>query len=335
MSGANGAGQAAQSSGGTGGLNSVEQDFGERRLAFFRTFGMEAVTGRMISDREGRPVHVIEHGQGTPVVFVHGGLGQAGDWGDLVAQLPAGIRAIMPDRPGCGLSYRLDFNKVNYRECAADFVADVLDGLGLERAIVAGCSMGGFHALAFALKYPERAERLLLLGAPAGIDWELPGGIRAMANPLLGRLIFALIGKPKIKDMRKSFADLVHDVDKLSDDFYELMAEGWALPGASDSSRTMLSDAVKKGRWNPKYWLRDELPNITAPTLFLRGDKDKFAPPGSGQDAAAKMRNARCEVMAGCGHIPWHDDPARFGERVARLVLEDAPAASERSPVHA
>jgi pimeloyl-ACP methyl ester carboxylesterase len=79
-------------------------------------------------------------------------------------------RCIAVDRPGHGISYRVDYGEVsNFRADAAAFVGRTLDLLGLERATLVANSMGAFFAIVFALAHPERVARLVLVGAPAGI----------------------------------------------------------------------------------------------------------------------------------------------------------------------
>ncbi len=69
--------------------------------------------------------------------------------------------------------------------------------------------------------------------------------------------------------------------------------------------------------WRRQLMMRDDLAKLPVPTLFLWGDKDVFAPPSSGQDMAARMRNARIEVIPDAGHLPHLDRP----DTVARHIF--------------
>jgi 2-hydroxy-6-oxonona-2,4-dienedioate hydrolase len=106
---------------------------------------------------------MISRGDGPcPIVFVHGGMSHAGDWLPLAALLVGHV--VMPDRPGCGLSYRIDYRSVDYRSVAADWVLDLVDSIEAERIDLVGNSTGGYFAMAFAIAHPERVRRLVLLG---------------------------------------------------------------------------------------------------------------------------------------------------------------------------
>src|SRR5215211_5249583 len=72
---------------------------------------------------------------------------------------------VLPDRPGCGLSYRIDYRSVDYRRAAADWVLDLVESTEAERIDLVGNFMGGYFAMAFAIAHPERVRRLVLLGA--------------------------------------------------------------------------------------------------------------------------------------------------------------------------
>jgi pimeloyl-ACP methyl ester carboxylesterase len=106
--------------------------------------------------------HVLEAGDGPPVVFLHGGDGEAVTWTPLLAQLQDDLHLYGPDRPGFGLSDRFDYGTVDLRRHAGDFTVSLLDALELESAVLMGGSMGGFFALATALDHPERVTGLIL-----------------------------------------------------------------------------------------------------------------------------------------------------------------------------
>src|SRR5262245_40475926 len=78
--------------------------------------------------------HVLEAGDGPPVVFLHGGDGEAVTWAPLMARLQDHLHLYGPDRPGFGLSDRFDYRSVDLRRHAGDFTVALLDALGLESA---------------------------------------------------------------------------------------------------------------------------------------------------------------------------------------------------------
>jgi pimeloyl-ACP methyl ester carboxylesterase len=114
--------------------------FEHERLKHFERSG-SAGTSRWAVDPDGRRTYMISRGDGPcPIVFVHGGMSHAGDWLPLAALLAGHV--VIPDRPGCGLSYRIDYRSVDYRSVAADWVLDLFERIEAERIDLVGNSTG-------------------------------------------------------------------------------------------------------------------------------------------------------------------------------------------------
>ena len=116
-------------------------------------------------------VHYEEAGQGPPVVLLHGGGPGASGPSNFARNLPVfanHFRTLVVDQPGYGKSDKPPVAG-NYFTFAADALAGLLDELGLERVQLVGNSLGGGTAVRFALNYPERAGRLVLMG-PGGLS---------------------------------------------------------------------------------------------------------------------------------------------------------------------
>ncbi|WP_418960953.1 alpha/beta fold hydrolase [Streptomyces tritici] len=115
-------------------------------------------------------------GDGPPVVLLHGLAGHAGEWDATARSLRSRHRVVAFDQRGHGASARrpADVSRAAY---VADVVA-VLDALGLERAVLAGQSLGGHTALLTAAAHPDRVAALVLVDAsPGGPHPESPGAI--------------------------------------------------------------------------------------------------------------------------------------------------------------
>src|SRR3989442_5374806 len=120
---------------------------------------------------------MIEVGEGPPLVLIHGGLGEAGDWSPIMPLLARRFHLYIQDRHGHGLSDAFDYRGVDPSELSATFLADVLDSRGLRTIPLVGCSMGGFCAIAFYLRHPDRVSRLIFPGMPAGLQRAVPPGL--------------------------------------------------------------------------------------------------------------------------------------------------------------
>lgn len=140
---------------------------------------------------DGGTLHVGLWGpdHGVPVLAIHGITASHRAW-SVVARLLPGHRLVVPDLRGRGRSNRLS-GPGGMATHARDAVA-VLDAMGIERAIVAGHSMGGFVALALADQHPQRVERLVLVdgGLPLARpdDVSIDEAIRVTLGPALARL---------------------------------------------------------------------------------------------------------------------------------------------------
>ena len=127
------------------------------------------------ADAAGMRLHYHEAGpadpDGPPVVLLHGGGPGASGWSNFGRNLPvfAGrFRTLLVDQPGFGQSDRPPVTG-NYFTFAADALAGLLKTLGIERVHLLGNSLGGGTAVRFALNYPDRAGRLVLM-APGGLS---------------------------------------------------------------------------------------------------------------------------------------------------------------------
>src|SRR6266508_3713521 len=274
-------------------LDRFERD----RLALFPRYGFEG-RSRWVSDREGRRTYVIGRGEGRcPTVLVHGGLSEASEWSLLAGRLPGHV--VIPDRPGCGLSYRIDYRGVaDYREAAAAWLLDLADGVGAGQVDLVGNSMGGFFAMAFAIAYPDRVRRLVLVGYPAGLANQVPLFARLWGSPVTG----PLISKLKITDpetyRKQVFARLlVAHPETVPLDLLEMMVAAAALPGADRAAYTMLRAVTTLRGWRPKL----------------------------------RMPDARFEVLPDTGHLPQIDRADTVASAIIGFLATQTQTSHERS----
>ena len=108
-----------------------------------------------------------ERGQGPALVLLHAFPLSRALWDKVVPRID-GWRVITPDLPGFGAST----TPVPTIDAMADAVASMLDRCGVQTAVVGGCSMGGYVALAFAERYPQRVAGLVLADTKASADPE-------------------------------------------------------------------------------------------------------------------------------------------------------------------
>ena len=251
--------------------------------------------------------HVLEAGRGTPLLLLHGGGATGCQFASLMSSLQKEFHLFAPDRPGCGLTDKINYRGVPLRQHAVDFVTSIMDGLKLPKAAIVANSMGGYWALVFALAHPERVTRLVLIGEPAGSSPPQPN---APGRPPTTNM-------PTIESTRALYQfRLVANVNRVPIEMLEEDLAAARLPGAMLAWDTMIEEFIRQqlGAYN----LRPELKGLRPTTLFAWGDKDKFGPPSLGEEMAAMAQHARCEVVQDAGHIAWLDQPERCG----RLTVE-------------
>ena len=251
--------------------------------------------------------HVLEVGKGAPVVMLHGGGAFACQFAPLMSALQKDFHLFVPDRPGCGLSDMINYSGVPFRQHAVDFVAGIIDNLKLNKVALIGNSMGGYWALLYALAYPERVTKLILIGEPAGSS---PPGMQPPAPPA--------DKNPSMEAIRGFYKYmLVANFEHIPKEILEAELAAAKIPGASVAWNTMIEQFTRNKDLGT-YTLRTELKNLLPQTLFIWGAQDKFGQPKLGQEMAAIMPHATLVAVPDAGHLLWFDQP----ERCAQLTLD-------------
>jgi pimeloyl-ACP methyl ester carboxylesterase len=264
-------------------------------------------------------LHVLEAGEGQPVVIFHGGDGEAVNWAPLMGHLQQHAHVFAVDRPGFGLSDPFDYRHVNMRQHAADVVASLLDALGLDSAVLVGGSMGGFFVTAATLAHPTRVRGLVFFGFAAGITSSLPVPLRIICGvPGMSRLFMR--NKGTLEAQKSQYRNLFHiDPETIPDLYFETRIAGIALPSAQGTWSTLLRRFGGLRGVRPDMYLGDDVPRIQSPTLVLWGEND-MAPAEAGRTAFARIPGARFELLPGIGHFPFLEAPKYSAELVADFI---------------
>ncbi len=271
----------------------------------------------------GGELRVQELGEGPPVVFIHGGSISGASWSKLAAAL-SGVRAIMIDRPGCGLSDPIvgePFRQLADVERYADgLLSQILDALELEEAVVAASSYGGYLAFRGAAAHPERVSKLIeyswLVGAPAAAA-PLPERITSLPGvDLIDRGVNALMTRvPMSRGMVKASLSQIGLGKAFKSGAFDDIALDWAHALlrhtdtlANDIASTSPVFSPVKGQADGVPLTDKLLSRLTMPVLFLWGEED----PNGGAEIAAefapRLPNAELVIVPGAEHAPWLDD---------------------------
>lgn len=274
-----------------------------------RRIGWSGGTTQLI---EAGPKHAAPD---TPLLLIHGGLGEAFQWAPILGPLAQKRRVLAVDRPGHGLADPFDVRGVELMAHAAGFVGEVLDAVETPAAALVGSSMGGLYATAFAHAHPERVTRLVLQ-SPAGVTCELPLMLRLGRLPIFGGLVRAMMRKPTRESVRTFWKTLlVAHPERLPEEFLDLSVLSQARN--AESWFSLLDRTVGIRGLNPALVAAARFGALGVPTTFLWGEKDAFAPPSVGERLAAQLPGAHFICIADAGHAPWFDAP----EATAQAIL--------------
>jgi pimeloyl-ACP methyl ester carboxylesterase len=275
---------------------------------------------RYVEVTPGQRVHLIEAGEGAPLVLIHGSGPSALLFLPLLARLE-GLRAIAVDRPGFGLSDPAEPAAMPYRDAAVRWVSNLIEALGLEETALLGSSTGGTWALWYTLAHPDRVRRLLLLGALPLVEGT------SVPAPMLG-IASADTGEPPPQMPPPSPETVIQSMSVMGEadtivnypDQIDALVVAAQDPVASNASLAELRTIISPTGWQPELETRlEELGQLAVPTLMIWGENDPLGGADVAQTAAASIPGARLELLA-AGHAPWLGHP----DRTATLVSDFA-----------
>lgn len=247
----------------------------------------------------GTRLHYVDRGEGPAVVLLHGLGGNLRNFHTLIDRLATRHRVIAPDRPGCGYSTPAGAQPGLFEQ--ASIVAAFLHGLGLERPLVVGHSMGGTLALALALDHPHSARALVLISPASHEVHDPPPAFKGLdiASPWLRRVIAWTLAAPLGRLKHTAMLRAIFSPEPVSADFDT--AAGGAL-GARPSSFVAASTDMEAlpeelAAMTPRY------PSLSLPVDILFGRRDPICPVAiHGEPLAAAVPGARLHLIDG-GHM--------------------------------
>ncbi|GAA4476194.1 acetoin dehydrogenase dihydrolipoyllysine-residue acetyltransferase subunit [Gluconacetobacter asukensis] len=239
-----------------------------------------------VMDVKGRSLRVLDigHGEGDPIVLIHGFGGDIGNWLFNHAALATGRRVIAFDLPGHGGSTK-DVGPGSL-EFFSSVVVDLLDTLGIDRAHLVAHSLGGAVALTTVKNAPSRVTSLALV-APAGLGPDINM-----------EFIDGFITADRQKTLIPVLSYLVHDKGLIGRKMADDVLRYKRLDGAVDALRQVAAANFTDGRQTDN--LRPVL-ETAPPTLIIWGKDDEILP----SSHAANLPDAiTVEILPDTGHMP-------------------------------
>lgn len=250
-----------------------------------------------------------DHGMGLPVIFLHAFPLNRRMWTGQIAALlgAARFRLIAPDWRGFGES---NIGKeVSTMELLADDLVGLMDILGIQRAVLCGLSMGGYIALAFLRKYPQRFAGLVLADTQAGVDTPeaqekreqvalqaLSEGSGVIAEQQIPRLLTA--------ETRRQRPEIEARVRQL--------AAAATPAGIAAAARGM----------GQRRDASDLLASITCPTLVIVGEHDIITPVEVMRDLATHISQSQLSIIPAAGHLANLEQPEAFNHVLQAFLFQ-------------
>ena len=268
-------------------------------------------------------------GRGPVLLLVHGMAGSSATWRRVMPALTERHTVIAPDLLGHGDSAkpRGDYSLGAH----ANMLRDLLNALGHERATCIGQSLGGGIVLQFAYQFPERCERIVLVGS-GGLGNEVSPLLRALTAPF-AETVLALACNTTMRQAAAQLGGMLgYRGLRLSPSGEEIWRGYSSLADAAGRRaffRTLRAVIDLEGQAihaGDRFYLAAHVP-----TLIVWGDRDPFIPHHHGSTTHAAIPGSRLEIFPGVGHFPHCEDPVRFARAVREFVESTEGAAmSER-----
>lgn len=246
---------------------------------------------------DGINIHYRIEGNGPTLVLLHGTAASLHTWDGWTRILSDSFRIVRLDLPAFGLTgphAQRDYSAEAYVKVLDDFC----NKLGIDSFSLAGNSLGGYVAWNYAVQYPEKVEKLILLDA-AGFYMKEPSIFKLIRNPILGPLMMAISPRSIYEN---NLAEVYSQDDKiypeLIDRYYDLSLR----PG----NRQALRDRILSTHVSDTL----ALATLNMPVLIQWGAEDAWVPPSHAEKFAELLTNDTIIMYPHLGHVPMEEDPA-------------------------
>jgi 2-hydroxy-6-oxonona-2,4-dienedioate hydrolase/4,5:9,10-diseco-3-hydroxy-5,9,17-trioxoandrosta-1(10),2-diene-4-oate hydrolase len=299
-------------------MTTTDAEYREAEGRWLRRNGVEASAVSVPAPTISGRAHVLVTGSGPPAVLLIGAAVPAAMWAPLMARLP-GRTLHAVDLPSHGLTSRTSPSTAHLRPAMTGFILDVLDGLGLDRAVLVAQSMAGLFASWTAAEHPERVAGISYVGCPAfvlGTSAPLP--LRLLSIRPLGRLITRM--RPSSPRQAESFAAVAGEDFGPFPELRDLVIALQSRPGYADDLVMLLHSVLTlRGARPQTAFTAEMLRRIPVPTQFVWGEADTFGSPSIGRRASELAPRSEFHLVPG-GHAPWLDDPEAVARPVGRFI---------------
>lgn len=242
-------------------------------------------------------------GQGYPLVLLHGsgpGVTAWANWNKLFPMLKDDFRIVAPDMAGFGFTERVPGATYNMNAWVQQTI-DLFDALKIEKANLVGNSFGGALALSMAIKYPERINKLVLMGS-MGVSFPLTYGL----DQVWGY-------EASEANMEELLEIFTYDHSFATKELVKTRYESSIQPGFQESFSSLFPAPRQKGIENMagnEAYIR----NIPHETLIIHGREDRVIPIETSLKLLQLIDNAQLHVFGHCGHWTQIEHTEEFAD---------------------
>ncbi len=295
-------------------------------------------------------IDYADHGDPTdpPVLLLHGWPDDASSWDAVIPSLVAArLRVIVPTLRGFGATRFVSDREPrtgNSAILAIDAIA-LMDGLGIDRFMVAGHDWGSNTAEAMAVGWPDRVDRMAMLATPPRLGG-MPTPPFAQAQRQWYHWFMATArGARAVRDDAKGFAH-IHWVNWSPPGWFDeatfaQVARAFENPDWADVTLHSYRARWDEAEPDPRsQWLEDKVKvtaTLSVPTIYIQGAEDGVNPPSAAKAVPSKFAGPFAFVtLAGVGHFPQRENPRAVAQHLIQLFTGDPTTladTTDRSPI--
>lgn len=255
-------------------------------------------------------IYYEEHGQGQPLLLIHGGALTGDSWQPYLGAFAEHYRVITPDSRGHGRTAN-PTGRMSFR-LLADDVAALVQALDLQKPLICGYSDGGQVALEIGMRYPDLPQALVVGGAYI----ELTETSRKWVRSILGDEEAPEVDTEQLERDNPAFTAMLQRLHG---------PDGW---------KGLLTQI--KPMWNASLnYTSEDFAQIVAPTLVLLGDRDGFVLVEEGVEMYRRLHNAELAVLPGSEHTDLIFSPANVvivQPLILDFLLRHSDAVNQTAP---
>jgi pimeloyl-ACP methyl ester carboxylesterase len=252
---------------------------------------------------------------GSPIILIHGLGGFKEMWRSNISSLAGHHRVYAMDLIGFGLSEKpsIAYSLTLFTQ----FLCSFMEELNITQASLVGNSLGGAIALDFAIQYPDKVDKLVLVDS-AGLGREIHPLFRLVSLPILGELLM----RPSRRNARQGLQICFHNPGRMPDELVNIAYHRLTLPGAQEAE--LSSVRALYNFWGQRddfvQHVVNSLHKISAPTLIIWGKEDRFLPVFHSEIARKRISNAQSVVFEHCGHTPQMECTEKFNDTILKFL---------------